>query len=117
MNMPLTMMYGGRGTYSSLIFVAPALMLDLYQLSLAGDWAKTVPLMRRIADFYRDVLGPLFAEGYCDAALDKAMAEASGLLLGFGAPRPPYRGLSPRHYQEMRQTMLDSYPDFIYQVS
>lgn len=114
MNLPLAMMHGAVGTCSALIFVAPALIFDLYRYSLAGDWAKTVPITRRIADFFRDVLGPLFAEGYCDAALDKALAEASGLLLGFGAPRAPYRGLTPEHFRAMRQKMLDSYPDFIY---
>jgi len=102
---------------SALIFIAPELTLELYRLGLAGSWNDTVPIVRRIAGFFRDVLGPLFAKGYTDAALDKAMAEASGLLLPFGPPRPPYRPLSDEDYRAMRTRMLTDYPEFVSRTS
>lgn len=115
-NMAVSTMYGAVGHYSALIFVAPDLMLRLYRLCQEKHWAETTPIEKRIAAFFRDVVIPFARKGYTDSALDKAMAEISGLLLPFGAPRPPHRGLSPEDMTDMRSRFVESYPDFIYSL-
>ena len=113
-NLAVSMMYGAVGHYSALIFVALDLMLRLYRLCEQERWGETAAIEKRIAGFFRDVVIPFAQKGYTDTALDKAMAEVSGLLLPFGLPRPPHRGLSSEDMAEMRALFAESYPEFIY---
>ena len=114
MSLPVTMMYGGRGCYSALIFVAPELILRLYHLCVDRRWEETIPIVKRISAFSVDAILPLAGKGYNDTALDKAMAEISGVVLPAGAPRPPYRALSAEDKQFLQTKMIKDYPEFVY---
>ena len=114
MAIPVTMMYGAKGCYSSFIFVAPELILRLYDLCKSRKWEETIPIVLRIDEFFRGAILPLAKKGYSDSALDKAMSAVSGLLLPSGAPRPPYRALSTEDMQFLRSEMYESYPEFVY---
>lgn len=113
-NLAVSMMYGAVGAYSALIFVAPELLLRLYRLCLEKRWEETIPLERRVGDFFRDVVLPLERKGYHASALDKGMAEVSGVLRPCGVPRPPYYGISAADLIWMLKIMTDKYPEFIY---
>ena len=114
MSLPTIMMYGARGCYSSFVFVAPELILRLYRLCKERKWEETIPIAQRIAAFCRDAILPLINKGYSDSALDKAMAELSGVLLPSSAPRPPYRALQPEDMDFLHRTMMEQYPEFVY---
>ncbi len=64
--------------------------------------------------FFVDAILPLAEKGYCGTALDRAIAETSGVLLPAGATRSPYIALSDEDMKFLRTKMVEDYPALIY---
>lgn len=111
--LPARMADGARGTCSSYIYYAPALMTRLYGASAAGRYEDAAAIGGRFRAFERDAIEPLAADGYVDAAIDKAFAAAAGHLPIRPSVRGPYRGVSSGRVATLRELITTSYPDFL----
>jgi dihydrodipicolinate synthase/N-acetylneuraminate lyase len=85
------LMLGAKGTYSSIALMDPRLVTELYDACAGGRWVEAAALQRSLTTFVVEALHPLLAEGYWDAAIDKAMLAATGFLSCPPAVRSPYR--------------------------
>ena len=55
-------------------------MLALYDACDRGKWTEAAALQRTVTRFVVEALQPLLADGYWDAAIDKALLAATGFL-------------------------------------
>ncbi len=110
------MLIGARGSYSSLCFTDPALMLNLYKTAASGKWAEAVRLQRLMATFCDDweALGEKLGQGMIDPVGDKALGVASGCLLGHQRCRAPYIGWSDKAMSAFRNWLRAEYPQFLH---
>lgn len=110
------MMIGARGSYSSLVATNPAYTLGMYAKAQARQWDEAIKVQQNAARFFEDASAFIAerGEGGIDPVFDKALAVASGCLLGHHRCRPPYIGWSDRTIDEFRQWLKDNYPEFIY---
>jgi len=113
------MQMGARGTYSSVIFTNPKIMLGLYAAADARRWDEANAMQDRVARFLNGVEKFIEAtgEGMQDPVFDKGMALASGCLAGHQRCRPPYIGWSDQTVAHLREWLMSHYPEFIYQGS
>jgi 4-hydroxy-tetrahydrodipicolinate synthase len=113
------MQLGARGTYSSMIFTNPRIMLDLYAAAEAKEWGVALQMQAKVTRFMNDVEGFIEStgEGLQDPVFDKGLALASGCLQGHQRCRAPYIGWSDETVSKLRAWMKDRYPEFLFPES
>jgi dihydrodipicolinate synthase/N-acetylneuraminate lyase len=112
--LPRRMADGARGTCSSYIYYAPAVMLELFAASATGggETAATERLLRRLHAFEAEAIDPLAERGFVDAAIDKAFAEAAGWLPMSRVVREPYSSVPAEEVRALAALIERSYPEF-----
>jgi dihydrodipicolinate synthase/N-acetylneuraminate lyase len=110
------MQFGARGTYSSLIFTNPSIILDAYVAAAAGQWEQAMKLQDRIVRFLNESEAFIEAigDGLHDPVFDKGLAVASGFLKGHQRCRPPYLSWSDATVRRLRAWLEQNHPDFLY---
>jgi dihydrodipicolinate synthase/N-acetylneuraminate lyase len=111
--LPLRVPDGARGTCSSYIYYAPALMTRLWEAVRDGRTKDARDAAARFEAFEAEVIDPLAAEGHEDAAIDKAFAAASGHLPVEPRIRAPYRGVPADVVEVLAVIIRERYPDFL----
>ncbi|CAN5723131.1 hypothetical protein BH23CHL8_BH23CHL8_00090 [soil metagenome] len=104
---------GARGTCSSYIYYAPALMTRLWQAARDGRREEAEAVAERFRAFEAEAIDPLASEGYEDAAIDKAFAAAAGHLPIDSRIRAPYRGVPASRVAELSRLIRHRYADFL----
>lgn len=104
---------GARGTCSSYIYYAPALMTRLWEAARDGRREEAERVAARFGAFEAEAIDPLAAEGHEDAAIDKAFAAAAGHLPVGPRIRAPYRGVPEARVAELAALIRERYPDFL----
>ena len=112
--LPRRMADGARGTCSSYIYYAPAVMLELFAASATGarGSATTERLLRRLHAFEAEAIDPLAERGFVDAAIDKAFAEAARWLPMSRVVREPYSSVPAEEVRALAGLIERSYPEF-----
>jgi len=110
------MQLGARGTYSSVIFTNPRIMLDLYVAARDRRWDEAMAMQDHVTRFLNDVEKFIegTGEGMQDPVFDKGLAAACGFLKGHQRCRPPYVGWSDGTVRDLRALIQQRYPNFIY---
>ena len=104
---------GVRGSYSSLVYACPKLMLRYFQLCEAGD-PQAVEIGKGLQRLSREFVVPLLQEGFWDTAFDRTFAAATGFLTGsLLRSRPPYRMATQRDVEMFRQCCERVFPEFL----
>ena len=104
---------GVRGSYSSLVYACPKLILRYFQLCEEGH-PQAVEIGKGLQDLSREFVVPLLQEGFTDTAFDRTFAAATGFLTGSLLPsRPPYRTATQREVDRFRQCCLRVFPQFL----
>ena len=70
-------MPGARGSYSSLVYACPKLMLRYFQLCEEGH-PEAVEIGQGLQRLFREFVLPLLQEGFTDTAFDRTFATATG---------------------------------------
>lgn len=110
------MMLGARGTYSSLVSVNPAFMLEMYEHASEGRWEQAIALQKNADQFFADAAGFIQSrgEGTIDPVFDKGLAVAAGSVVGSARTRAPYIGWSEETVLAMRHWLMECYPQFVH---
>jgi dihydrodipicolinate synthase/N-acetylneuraminate lyase len=110
------MQLGARGCYSSVICANPAFMQKFYAAAAAGQWDRAIEMQKRVGRFFQEVdrLIAELEESTSDAAVDKAMAAASGFHTAHHRCRPPYFGWRDDSVVALRKLMQKDYQEFMY---
>ena len=104
---------GVRGSYSSLVYACPKLILRYFQLCEEGH-PQAAEIGKGLQDLSREFVVPLLQEGFTDTAFDRTFAAATGFLTGSLLPsRPPYRTATQREVDRFRQCCLRVFPQFL----
>ena len=104
---------GVRGSYSSLVYACPRLMLRYYQLCEEGK-PEANQIGSGLQRVSQEFVVPLLQEGFSDTAFDRTFAAATGFLTGsLLRSRPPYRMATPREVDRFRQCCLRVFPQFL----
>ena len=104
---------GVRGSYSSLVYACPKLMLRYFQLCEEGH-PEAVEIGQGLQRLFREFVFPLLQEGFTDTAFDRTFAAATGFLTGeLLSSRPPYRATTQREVDRFRQCCLRVFPRFL----
>jgi dihydrodipicolinate synthase/N-acetylneuraminate lyase len=104
---------GARGTCSSYIYYAPSLMTRLWAAVRDGRHDDAEEAVARFRAFESEAIDPLAAEGYEDAAIDKAFAAASGHLPIHPRIRAPYEGVPDGRVASLSLLIGERYPEFL----
>ena len=104
------MMLGASGTYSSVALMNPRLMLAFYDACEQGAWEPAARLQRDLVKFFVEAVQPLLDEGYWDAAIDKALAAATGFLSCPARVRKPYAQVPPDRIASLREYLQQNFP-------
>lgn len=110
------MQLGARGCYSSLFLTNPAFMLRVYATAQANNWEASLSMQKYAARFMNDLedFVSTLGEGVIDPVCDKGLSIAAGGLLGSPRCRAPYIGWSEQSVQQVRQWLVERYPDFVF---
>ncbi len=104
---------GVRGSYSSLVYACPKLMLRYFQLCEEGH-PEAVEIGKGLQRLWEEFVVPLLQEGFTDTAFDRTFAAATGFLTGeLLSSRPPYRAASRGDVDRFRQICLRVFPRFL----
>lgn len=87
---------GAHGTYSNVACLSPTGAVA-WARSVVTDPMGALALERRIVDFFGAHVLPFARQGYCNAALDKLLAEAGGWNNTGTRLRWPYRWIDPEY--------------------
>lgn len=104
---------GARGSCSSFIYYAPALMMRLWEGVRDGDEAAVAAALARLEAFVADAVVPIVEEGFDDAAIDKCFAAAAGHLPIRPTVRGPYSAVAPERVEGFARLIAERYPDFL----
>jgi dihydrodipicolinate synthase/N-acetylneuraminate lyase len=83
---------GAHGSYSNVVSLSPGGAVAWYRL-MSSDPAAAKQVEARIARLFATAIEPLQALGYCDPALDKALACAGAWTAMSATMRWPYSGV------------------------
>ena len=105
------MQIGAKGSYSSLIYVFPQIIMELYEKAERGEWDKAMQLQQEITQFLSDSFR--FWEehnmGDFDPVADTGMGLASGFLKGDPRVRSPYIGWTEEELGKYSQWLQENY--------
>lgn len=107
---------GARGSYSSLIYACPRLMVRYYKMCKQnGREAKVVE--RKLKRLATEYVLPRLARGMYDTAFDRTFATATGFLAGnLLFSRAPYDSATAADVQEFREWCARRFPEFLQEV-
>src|SRR5262245_26361424 len=106
-------MLGARGCYSSLALLNPWLTNRFFDICEKKHWESAIEMQRKVSRFFIEALFPLFEQGYNDAAIDKAMAAATGFLQCSPRVRAPYASLPPEFVAQIKNYLELNMPEFL----
>ncbi len=109
-------MLGARGCYSSLALLNPWLTTHFFDICEKKHWESAIAMQKKVGRFFIEALFPLFEQGYNDAAIDKAMAAATGFLRCSPRVRAPYASLPPESVTQIREYLEQNMPEFLDEV-
>ena len=107
------MMEGARGSYSSLIYLNPHLLLGYFDLCQRREWEAALEIQRRISIFFHETMKPLLDRGFMDSALDLAQGRLAGFLVCGLECKPPYSYLAPEDFAALRQWTEENWPELL----
>ncbi len=104
---------GVRGSYSSLVYACPRLMLRYYRLCEEGN-PEALEIGEGLHRLSQEFVAPLQQEGLSDTAFDRIFAAATGFLTGsLLRSRPPYRMATQRDVEKLRECCQRVFPEFL----
>ena len=108
--------WGARGSYSSLVYACPRLMLRYYDLCKRRDLqAQRIAEALKRMDVEFDL--PHSQKGMYDTAFDRTFATATGFLTGsLLLSRGPYDSPTEKDVQEFRDWCTRSWPEFLREI-
>lgn len=107
---------GARGSYSSLIYACPRLMVRYYKMCKQNDREAKV-VERKLKRLAAEYVLPRLARGMYDSAFDRTFATATGFLTGnLLFSRAPYDPATPADVQEFREWCARRFPEFLQEV-
>jgi dihydrodipicolinate synthase/N-acetylneuraminate lyase len=108
------MMEGAKGSYSSLVYLNPRLLLHYFDLCQRREWEAAFAIQRQISVFFFDGLGPLLDDkGFMDSAIDRALGRLAGFLECGLECQPPYFHLSPDDFAALRAWTEANMPELL----
>lgn len=109
------MMFGAKGTYTSLALGNPYFILDFYRLCENREWEKAIDIQKKIQEWFVKVAVPMDAiRGYKDSAGDRAIRNAGGFLIGYLKCRKPYVHYTEAEVEKYIEETRKVLPEFIY---
>jgi len=109
------MQLGARGSCSSIVCLGPEFMLKMFALAEQRQWDEALGMQHRLVRFSKGIMELLSGsdEVWIDPVVDKALAVASGYLVGHQRTRPPYIGWSDETVKKVRGWLVENYPEFV----
>ncbi|MGD0129393.1 MAG: dihydrodipicolinate synthase family protein [Terriglobia bacterium] len=104
---------GARGSYSSLVYACPQLMLRYYAACKQGD-PEAREIQKSLKRMDAEFTLPRANRGLYDTAFDRTFATATGFLTGsLLISRAPYDSATEKDAQEFRGWCAKSWPEFM----
>jgi dihydrodipicolinate synthase/N-acetylneuraminate lyase len=103
--------HGAAGAYSNVAAMSPRGAVR-WQQAMLSDASAARQLEERLNAFLDQHVLPLQAAGYCNAALDKALAAIGGWAPIGSRTRWPYRAVPEEVVTRLRGTARDELPEF-----
>lgn len=105
------MLIGAKGSCSSLIYVIPNIIIELYEKAERKEWEPAIKIQQTIVKFLSDAFR--FWEenrvGIFDPVADKGMGLASDFLKGHPRVRPPFVGWTEKEVDKFRTWLKENY--------
>jgi len=105
------MMIGAKGSYSGAIYLAPNLILRLYDHCVKREWDEAIAIEKRIYAF--TAAAQVYDRHAANAVGDKALTEASGFLETKRYTRKPYLPIDEEEFIQLTD-VLRRFPEFVY---
>jgi N-acetylneuraminate lyase len=103
------MMIGAKGSYSSIIYMIPNLILKLYNHCVKRELDEAIAIEKRI--FKVIAATQVYERHAANAVGDKAITEASGFLETKRYTRKPYLPLDEEEFTQLKE-VLKGFPEF-----
>ena len=108
--------HGARGSYSSLIYACPKLMLRYFRLC-EEESPEAQAIAARLERFAAEYIVPRIQRGLFDTALDRTFAAMTGFLAGsLLYSRPPYDSATQKDVDECREWCAQNLPEFLQEI-
>lgn len=105
------MQIGAKGSYSSLVYLIPQVVLELYEKAEGGEWNKAMRIQEKITQFLSDSfrLWEQHGMGTFDPVVDMGMSLDSRFLKGHPRVRSPYIGWTEEELGKYRAWLKEQY--------
>src|SRR5690606_37436588 len=105
--------HGAIGCASSLVYMNPRVLLQMFELVRARQWEQLQPWTETIKRLFEEGLAPFDQKGFTDTASDRLMGLASGFLTMHPRSRGPYRSATDADVRELRAWMQEHTPELL----
>ncbi|MBI3990876.1 MAG: dihydrodipicolinate synthase family protein, partial [Candidatus Omnitrophica bacterium] len=107
------MKLGAKGSYSSLIYMNPPVMLNYFKYCQEGKWEKALSIQSKIRKMDEVGLDPFTNMGYTDTAYDRLQGLVNGFLKTSMNCRKPYRSTCKEDIKKFREWLVKNIPEFL----
>ena len=107
--------HGAIGAASSLIYMHPQYLLEMFALLQAQDWEELQGRTDYLKKLKTTGMDPFREKGYKDTAIDRLTGKASGFLTMPVQSRGPYASATEDDVRQLRAWMEANTPDLIYE--
>lgn len=105
--------YGAIGSCSSLIYMNPRLLLEMFECRYRQDWVGVKRITDMINRVLNEGLAHVFAKGCEDSALDRLLGLSTGFLHTSLHCRAPYTSCSADDLAQLQRWLQTNLPEFL----
>jgi dihydrodipicolinate synthase/N-acetylneuraminate lyase len=105
---------GAKGSYSSLVYMCPPLMLKYFDFCISGKIKEAIEIQKKIIKLMQGlIILDLGNDADADAAFDKALSVTSGFLKNTLEVKKPYISVSSTKLEKFRDWVKVNVPEFL----